>query len=1106
MANKELITDFIDERAFEQFERLKRELKESQDDFSELVKVISALNIELSKSKNVDSLADSIENVSKASNRLAEAEEKTNTAYKKTTEAQQQVIEATKSRIEASNMDISVLQKVAGNLDEQIKRQVTLKAELKAVRDEQKELTKAVASSDKSQRALANRTQVLAKEETLLKEQIRQTNLEVRRRVREETAAVGSSDQLAARLDQLRGAYRSLNSEERESADVGGALLTQINELDKELKELDATQGVYNRNVGNYVSGNEEVVKSLSTIFPELERVRASYEKGKNVLQSLSNVIKDYVNGNQAAASATNTLTTAQTASNTATTAGSKALKLFRIALVSTGIGAVVVALGSLIAYLTTTQEGIDAVTRITRPLQAIFKSLIGVLQNVGESLFNAFTNPKKAIEDIYNYVSGKVIKTFQAFGTILRGIVGLDFDKIKQGFSDLTEDIVDAGKEVGGFFSDAAKAGAEIDKITKDIERSEIRLIENRGKLNRLIEEEREKTRDASLAASERAKAAENATKALNQLTQLQLDIQDKRIEKLKLEQSLNRNKLSDDKELAELEAERENIAANAARTRSRITSRLNSANRELNKSIKDNSKEEEKALKIKESAENKIYELAQRKLEAEQKTSEYISSILKKEAQDTEKSFDERLESLNDYVKEKESSIEASYAREQLKEEQAQKEISKLRIEGRIEEAKALQEITKINLEESARIEQQQRQELAEETLNIQSKLLRDNLETETQERLQMLDSISRKELLELEKNYTERNITTEQYERERLNIQRRYADTVLAIEIESIQKIIDENKKKGIAVKSEEEKLAELKIKLSKQTTDQQIEDLQKLRDKEKETSEARKELSQELFNLGQSLFQAQFDREQMRVEQQLEDLERETELRRNAVEQEVLSEEDKRIRLAEIEAESIAKRNQLENKQRQIQMRQARFDRAISISNIIGSTAEGVMRALARGNIPLSVIIGATGAAQLASVLAQPLPRFFTGTDSSPEGLAHVGEKGTELMVTPDGSLQLTPNRDTITYLQKGTKIFDADKTKQILAFSGMPKSQGQETQIDVSKIVDATKKSTSEIKKAILSRPEHRTVLTKRGLRNVYKNGSTWNNYKNNLLN
>src|SRR5699024_8643860 len=304
-------------------------------------------------------------------------------------------------------------------------------------------------------------------------------------------------------------------------------------------------------------------------------------------------------------------------------------------------------------------------------------------------------------------------------------------------------------------------------------------------------------------------------------------------------------------------------------------------------NKSIKDNSKEEEKALKIKESAENKIYELAQRKLEAEQKTSEYISSILKKEAQDTEKSFDERLESLNDYVKEKESSIEASYAREQLKEEQAQKEISKLRIEGRIEEAKALQEITKINLEESARIEQQQRQELAEETLNIQSKLLRDNLETETKERLQMVDSISRKELLELEKNYTERNITAEKYERERLNIQRRYADTVLAIEIESIQKIIDENKKKGIAVKSEEEKLAELKIKLSKQTTDQQIEDLQKLRDKEKETSEARKELSQELFNLGQSLFQAQFDREQMRVEQQLEDLERETELRRNAV---------------------------------------------------------------------------------------------------------------------------------------------------------------------------------------------------------------------------
>ena len=74
----------------------------------------------------------------------------------------------------------------------------------------------------------------------------------------------------------------------------------------------------------------------------------------------------------------------AMLASTAATTKSSKALRIFKIALASTGIGLILLALGSLVSFLTSTQEGIDKITSVTRPLQAIFQSLIGVFQKVG--------------------------------------------------------------------------------------------------------------------------------------------------------------------------------------------------------------------------------------------------------------------------------------------------------------------------------------------------------------------------------------------------------------------------------------------------------------------------------------------------------------------------------------------------------------------------------------------------------------------------------------------------------------------------------------------------------------------------------------------------
>ena len=68
-------------------------------------------------------------------------------------------------------------------------------------------------------------------------------------------------------------------------------------------------------------------------------------------------------------------VTTAQKANAVATNTTSKSLKGFRLALIATVIGAIVIALGSLVAAFLSTQRGIDAVTSVLRPLQEVFQS-----------------------------------------------------------------------------------------------------------------------------------------------------------------------------------------------------------------------------------------------------------------------------------------------------------------------------------------------------------------------------------------------------------------------------------------------------------------------------------------------------------------------------------------------------------------------------------------------------------------------------------------------------------------------------------------------------------------------------------------------------------
>ena len=91
--------------------------------------------------------------------------------------------------------------------------------------------------------------------------------------------AEGSYRSLNQELVNLRNEYKNLSEQERNSAAVGGAMLSRIQELDAELKDIDATLGNHQRNVGNYKSAIEDVTVSYASQSYELKALRVALEQ-----------------------------------------------------------------------------------------------------------------------------------------------------------------------------------------------------------------------------------------------------------------------------------------------------------------------------------------------------------------------------------------------------------------------------------------------------------------------------------------------------------------------------------------------------------------------------------------------------------------------------------------------------------------------------------------------------------------------------------------------------------------------------------------------------------------------------------------------------------
>lgn len=225
-------------------------------------------------------------------------------------------------------------------------------------------------------------------------------------------AVEGSYDNLSKTMSELKKQFKATGDEAERTN-----LALKINDINNQLKDMDASVGVFSRNVGNYSAAYEEAFK---TVIGSLDNVDGLLGEVAGNVNSLFPLIKQ---------------TTA------AATAGLKGIKK---AIATTGIGLLIVAVGELAAHFDDVRRAVgvtdEKFQEFKSTVTGVLKTIVAGFVGVGNSILQFLITPIKTF-----------IEVVKGAGTLIKDVFTGNFKKIK-------EDAVSAGKAV----TDALNSGIE--------------------------------------------------------------------------------------------------------------------------------------------------------------------------------------------------------------------------------------------------------------------------------------------------------------------------------------------------------------------------------------------------------------------------------------------------------------------------------------------------------------------------------------------------------------------------------------------------------------------------------------------------------------------
>ena len=275
---------------------------------------------------------------------------------------------------------------------------------LEAAKNAEMELTKKIKERGNTTQEDREQLAKIQAVQTAYKDNIRELSRQVQNNIKDQRSLEGSLVSLRAQLSNATKEYDNLSRAEREGA-KGRELKKHINEVTDELKGAEEETQRFYRNVGNYSDAFNGVI---SQHIPIIGQIKSAIFPARDLFKSVGAEVRSTSAAFVESAKATTGMSVAQKAATITSAALSAGLKILKIALISTGIGAIVVALGSLIAYFTKTQKGVEAVSRVTAALGAAFNVIIDRIAKFGGAIIKLFSGDfKGAAADMKAAFSG---------------------------------------------------------------------------------------------------------------------------------------------------------------------------------------------------------------------------------------------------------------------------------------------------------------------------------------------------------------------------------------------------------------------------------------------------------------------------------------------------------------------------------------------------------------------------------------------------------------------------------------------------------------------------------------------------------------------------
>lgn len=222
--------------------------------------------------------------------------------------------------------------------------------------------------------------------------------------------------------------------------------------------------------------------------------------------------------------------------------------------------------------------------------------------------------------------------------------------------------------------------------------------------------------------------------------------------------------------------------------------------------------------------------------------------------------------------------------------------------------------------------------------------------------------------------------------------------------------------------------------------------------------------------------------------------------------DAVNATTLAASEKADKIAIINAKAQTQKEEIDRKQRQLDQQKARFDKALTIANIIEETALAVVRALGAkpytpANLALAALTGALGAAQLAVAIATPIPKYKMGTQNHPGGPAEVGHGKPEYVLMPSGKGFVTGSTPVQMDLPRGTKVYpDANNLPaDILRMALQPMRRAPQGGVNAN---DDVVKELKQLAAVVRNKPILQNRVTRTGATAFWMQGDSWVNYVN----